>query len=389
MPRTISARIWAGLTSLKLSIVCLALLMILVVACTLQQTSMGLLPSVNRFIRSGLVWWELPGSNLSIPIFPGGGTVGFVLLVNLIAAQLKRLAFTWKKIGLWIVHAGLILLFFGEFVTSIFQVEMQLAIEQGQTLDYIESPRDVELAITDTTNPQHDDVYSVPESILARGGLFAVPGTPLTFQVHSFFLNAELAQRGPGAQPSPATRGVGPSVVVTQRRPVTSDDEINLRAAFVEPVAAGRSYGIWLVSNGLGAPQSFLHEGHNYVMQVRRRREYLPYSVTLKKFSHDIYPGTDIPKNFSSLVRLQNPTSGEARDVLIFMNQPLRFAGKTFYQASFGKGDTLSILQVVENPGWLIPYISCVLVALGLVLHFGLSLMRSSKRRDAAALGAA
>ena len=44
------------------------------------------------------------------------------------------------------------------------------------------------------------------------------------------------------------------------------------------------------------------------------------------------------------------------------MNQPLRYEGKAFYQASFGKGDTLSILQVVENPGWLLPYVSCVLV---------------------------
>src|SRR5206468_11477101 len=92
-------------------------------------------------------------------------------------------------------------------------------------------------------------------------------------------------------------------------------------------------------------------------------------------------PGTDIPKNFSSLVHLVNPARGEDRDVLIFMNQPLRYDGKAFYQASFGKGDTLSILQVVENPGWLLPYISCVLVAAGLILHFALVLGRSLRRR--------
>lgn len=63
------------------------------------------------------------------------------------------------------------------------------------------------------------------------------------------------------------------------------------------------------------------------------------------------------------------------------MNQPLRYAGKTFYQASFGKGDTLSVLQVVKNPGWLLPYISCVLVALGLILHFAVSLGRALRKR--------
>jgi len=57
--------------------------------------------------------------------------------------------------------------------------------------------------------------------------------------------------------------------------------------------------------------------------------------------------------------------------VLIFMNQPLRYAGKTFYQASFGKGDTLSVLQVVKNPGWLLPYISWRGGwPFGLILHF-------------------
>jgi hypothetical protein len=66
------------------------------------------------------------------------------------------------------------------------------------------------------------------------------------------------------------------------------------------------------------------------------------------------------------------------------MNQPLRYGGKAFYQASFGKNDTLSILQVVENPGWLLPYASCVLVALGLLLHFAISLRRSVARRHAA-----
>ena len=69
----------------------------------------------------------------------------------------------------------------------------------------------------------------------------------------------------------------------------------------------------------------------------------------------------------------------------IFMNQPLRYGGKAFYQASFGKGDTLSVLQVVENPGWLLPYVSCVLVGIGLVVHVSLGLRRALGKRRAAA----
>jgi cytochrome c biogenesis protein ResB len=179
-----------------------------------------------------------------------------------------------------------------------------------------------------------------------------------------------------------ATAGVGPGVSIVEQPVVSADNEMNQASVFVEPVAGGHSYGIWLASVALGAPQSFIHEGHNYILTMRLRRQYLPYAFTLKQFKHDVYPGTDIPKNFSSLVQIMNPSRNESREVLIYMNQPLRYEGKTFYQASFGKNDTLSVLSVVENPGWLLPYVSCVLVALGLLTHFAIVLRRSLKRRQ-------
>jgi hypothetical protein len=378
-----TSRLWNIVTSLKLTLVCLAMLMVLVVACTLAQVRLGTLGATSAYIQSFLVYWDVPGSQWSIPVFPGGALVGLVLTVNLIAAQAKRLEFRFRKAGLWLVHAGLILLFAGQFVTGLFQVEMQLPIEQGETRDFVESPRDVELAVLDTTAADHDDVYGVPESRLEAGQLVTVPGTPVTFKIHRYLRNAELLRPGSGA-PSGATAGVGTQVSMRELAAAANDDLVDVRAAIVEPIAGGKSYGKWLVSTGLGAPQSFVHEGRTYALSMRPSRSYLPYSLTLKKFSHDVYAGTEIPKNFSSLVHISNAKLGEERDVLIFMNQPLRYAGKAFYQASFGKGDTLSILQVVDNPGWLLPYISCVLVAAGLMLHFALSLGRSLRRRRVA-----
>jgi hypothetical protein len=370
------------LTSLKLTIVCLAALMVLVVSCTLAQVHMGTLGAVKAYIRSFVVWYDLPGSEYSIPVFPGGATVGLVLGANLVAAQLKRLELSWRKAGLWIIHAGLILLFVGEFVTGVFQVDTRLAIEEGQTVNFVESPRDYEVTLVDVTDPAHDDVYGVPEALLTSDEV-AVTGTPIVLKVKRYFRNAALAMRQPSDPPTPVTSGIGTGVSVRELPPATSDDEVNRAAAFVEPVAGGRSYGTWLVSTGLGARQELTHEGRTYVLGMRPQRIYLPYSLTLKKFSHDKYPGTEIPKNFSSLVTLENKAKGERRDVLIYMNQPLRYEGKAFYQASFGKGDTLSVLQVVENPGWLLPYISCVLVTIGLLVHFSISLRKGLRRRPA------
>jgi hypothetical protein len=383
MPRT-RTRVWDALTSLKLTIACLALLMVLVVACTLAQVRLGVFGAVNAYIRSFFVYWNVPGTTTNIPVFPGGGLVGLVLTANLIASQVKRMELSVRKLGLWIVHLGLIVLFVGEFVTSAFQVEMQLAVEEGKTVDFVESTRDRELAIIDTTGAEHDEVYAIPESLLVPDRFIEIAGTPLFIKVNAFYKNSQLARRGPSDPPSLATMGIGPDVNVTEAEPVSGDDQNDRKAAFIEPFAGPKSYGVWLVSDALGTPQSFLHAGRTYSLSLRRRREYLPFAMTLKKFQHDVYPGTDIPKNFSSLVQVSRPSTGEAREVLIYMNQPLRYGGKAFYQASFGKNDTLSILQVVENPGWLLPYASCVLVALGLVVHFALSLRRSAARRQAA-----
>ena len=376
-----SRQIWAALTSLKLAIACLAALMVLVVSCTLAQVDLGTYGAVHKFMNCAVVWAHLPGTHLKVPVFPGGATVGLVLVVNLVAAQIKRLQPTWRKAGLWIVHLGLILLVAGEFIAAVFQVEMRMAIEEGQTVNYLESPRDVELVLTDTTDPKADDVFAIPDARLVPGETLAVPGSPLTVRVVDYYRNAKLGMRQPSDPPAVATAGIGAQVVVSELPPTTADDQVDQPAALIEPSGGGHSYGTWLVSPALGAPQFFFHEGHKYVLSMRPRRQYLPYSLKLEKFHHDVYLGTEIPKNFSSLVHLSNPQRGEERDVLIYMNQPLRYEGKAFYQASFGKGDTLTILQVVDNPGWVLPYVACALVALGLLMHFAVTVQRGIRRQ--------
>ena len=67
-------------------------------------------------------------------------------------------------------------------------------------------------------------------------------------------------------------------------------------------------------------------------------------------------------------MRINPPGGGEGREVLIYMNNPLRYAGLTFYQASFDNKAT--ILEVVRNPSWLVPYVACGAIALGLVIQF-------------------
>jgi cytochrome c biogenesis protein ResB len=132
------------------------------------------------------------------------------------------------------------------------------------------------------------------------------------------------------------------------------------------------------IMGDLTQPQGISAGGKVFTFALRPERNYLPFSMTLLKATHTTYPGTDIPKDFRSRVQLKNSQTGENREVVIYMNAPLRYAGLTFYQYQMTAGQLVenagltpsSVLQVVRNPGWLTPYIGCALVAAGLVTQF-------------------
>jgi hypothetical protein len=157
--------------------------------------------------------------------------------------------------------------------------------------------------------------------------------------------------------------------------------DIDIPAAYLEFKRGDASLGTYLVSPQLNMTQTVDVGGKRYEIALRFERGYRPYTVKLIDFKHDRFVGTETARNFSSLVRLTDPSERVDREVLISMNNPLRYAGETFYQASFAPDDSGTVLQVVRNPGWLLPYVSCALVALGLLVHFGSRLIGSVRRK--------
>ena len=153
------------------------------------------------------------------------------------------------------------------------------------------------------------------------------------------------------------------------------------------------------ITGRLAAPQSIEAGGKQYTFTLRPTRVYKTFSLTLLKATHSIYRGTDtsanpdgIPKDFRSRVRIDNPRIGENREVEIYMNSPLRYAGLTFYQFQMAAGEMAqqageipsSTLQVVRNPSWLAPYFGCFIVAAGLIVQFMIHLVGFVGRRKTA-----
>lgn len=383
--KDLGRQVFAFFSSLQLTIACLGVGIVLIFIGTIDQVHIGIFAAQEKYFQSLIVFWSPPGGNVQIPIMPGGYLVGGILLLNLFAAHFSRFQPTWRKAGISLIHLGIVLLLVGELVSGLFQVDSQMRLDEGETKSYSEGFREAELAVIDTSNPEVDRVVSIPEGRLEEGGVIQHPALPFLIDIQAYYPNARIFRRGTGmAPPGPsATTGLGADLIAVDAPRTGKTDERDLTTAIVSIRGPGGPVGTWMATTGFDQAQIFTAEGRSFALEMRPRRYYKPFSLTLFDFTHDRYPGTEIPKNFSSHVRLLDPEAGEDRDVLIYMNHPLRYAGLTFYQAGFMNDDRTSILQVVRNPGRLLPYISCVMVGLGLLYQFGMHLIQFMRRRGA------
>ncbi len=379
-------------TSLRLTVVCLAFSLVLVLVGTLAQVDEGLYQAQERYFKSWYVW-GITISNQKLPIvFPGGYLIGAVLLLNLLAAHAQRFHFSWKKAGILMTHAGLILLLLGQLFTDLLSRESQMRMARGETKNYSEDSQASELVLISPAkdNADEDEVVSIPESMLREGAKITHANLPFTLQVKKYWRNSSISSKPrEGAIMAGATHGPGQGVNILPKSPVTAMDEVNLPSALIEIDGGKDSLGRWLVSSQSSAKQTFEYGGKKWQIAMRFSRYYLPFSLTLLELRHDIYKGTEIPRNFSSRIQLANPSAKEERETLIYMNNPLRYGGLTFYQhqmtseemaQQFGVSPS-STLQVVRNPGWLTPYLACLLVALGLFYQFGAHLIQFLRKR--------
>ena len=372
-------------TSLRLTVVCLALAVVLVFLGTIAQRSLGLYKSQNEFFRSFLVFWGPNNAGWRIPVLPGGYLVGGILLINLIASHITRFKLSRAKVGIWLVHFGLILLLLGQLATDLLSRESTLHLRNGEAKNYSEADRQSELAVIDTSDPDTDKVVAIPQGLLMHKREIRNSDLPFVLGIKKFYANSVVEDRPANATaPPPATQGIGPVATVKELSRVTDTDRRDVPSAVVEIQTSEGSLGTWLVSEYIERPQQFTYNNHTYKLELRPRRFYNPFTIRLLEFRHDLYAGTDIPKNFSSRIQLQRPDTGENREVKIYMNNPLRYSGQTFYQASFDQDDHGTIFQVVHNPSWLTPYFACILVGAGLVVQFMTHLLGFSFKRKTA-----
>jgi hypothetical protein len=391
-------RVLDTLASLKLTVFLLVLSMLLVLLGTLEQVHWGVWHVQKVYFSSWYCFYPMDDTApLQIPL-PGGFLIGALLVANLAFAHFRHFKATASKVGISMIHAGLLLLLIGGFVTAVYQEESAMIVPEGESRDFSEAFREFEFALVEK-GAKADQVVVVPDTLLRAiaakqaPDTVELPGSPFKLKVLAYHPNAMLRAKSqmPDGISVKATQGIGARTELTYKpEPESYDDnKPNAPTAVVELLKGTQSAGVWIVNLNLTEnfdAQTFEDGGKTYQVSLRRVRYYVPFTLRLDKFTHEKYPGTNTPRRFASDVTIKEGAGSFAYN--ISMNQPLRHAGLTFFQSSFGStkdGKDLSVLQVVRNPGWLIPYVSVAVMSLGLIWHFGFSLIRFLRGRAAKA----
>jgi len=107
---------------------------------------------------------------------------------------------------------------------------------------------------------------------------------------------------------------------------------------------------------------SFFDEGTHY-------RVVFPFSLSLKSFEIEYYPGTNSPADYMSIVDVTDAKTGERFERKISMNNILNYKGYRFYQSSFDEDLQGSVLSVNKDTwGILLSYAGYFLMFLSMLL---------------------
>ncbi len=397
-PKHPALRVLEWMADLRLTVALFALSLVLVFWGTLAQTDAGVWTVVNTYFRSPFVWVPLKvvffnaidNTVDSIP-FPGGWTIGGVMLINLLAAHAIRFKLKWNRVGIILTHVGIIIMMLGELITGLYQIEGSMVIQVGQASNMVIHPTQSEFAIIrmNQDDAKKEEVVTIPARILKQPDAnIDHPDVPFKIDVIAYMVNADLKV---AANNKLANRGFGrnhKALEIPEVSGVDPNQKHDQPAAYMKLTSRkGEDLGTWLFSTHPGCDTQWIKiDGVDYQLALRFKQVARKFTMHLNKFEHKVFPGTTTPKDFHSYIHLTDPEAGVDRpNVEIYMNTPLFYNGETFYQSSWttdftGKANG-TVLQVVRNPGWLMPYISCGVVGIGLLIHFGLTLYRFIDRR--------
>jgi len=349
-------------------------LMILVFFGTLAQRNEGLYLVQLDYFSSWLKWFG------PIPT-PSAKLTMLVMFINLSGFFFRPNILKLQKIGITITHAGIMLMLIGSGLTSLFSIEGSMIIDEGKKTNFFDNYYVKEFVIINKTNTDFDDYIIFDENLLHKNSFLESLDLPFKIEVLDYYVNCNPIRKPDNQMNNDFYKGMARNFYL-QEIPSEKEYEKNRPGIIYEIIASGDIDidGIYILFMGQPVPQVLNVENSHFEFKLRPYRIYLPFEIELIDFKKEMHPGTDVAKSYSSEINLIE--DGVSRKSLIEMNAPLRHYDYTFYQASFIEENEIqtTVLATVKNYGRIFPYVSTVIMCIGILLHMLIMVSRRFKK---------
>lgn len=338
-------------------------LMLLLTLGTLAQKELGIYAAQHIFFSSWILWFgplPLPGGYATL------GALTFCLLVKFIFYSEWRL----ERAGTILTHLGVLVLLTGGLVTALTQTEGFLSIREGMTGKVISDYHQRVLKI----RKDDTDLAAIPFEHLTKGKVLDVPELPFAINVEMTCANCRPA---PPAKME-NLRGLAQQMNLVSA-PSEKENEANLAGGILTVSGLpGDQDGRYVTMEEISEKPIVTVGGARYTFFMDRATTVLPFTIEMIDFEKEMHPGTNTAKSYSSSIIVHE--GGIDWPFHIRMNEPLRYKGYTFYQASFSERaeGTYSVLSVVRNQGRIFPYLASAIIFIGLSAHV---LLRLGKKK--------
>lgn len=366
------------MASLYWTVACLILLFILTLWGTIAQVQSGLYLAQERYFESFyfLIFGFIP--------FPGAQLVMWVLFFNVVSAALIRFVYSWKRVGILIIHGGLILFLVSGYILLHCSEDSHLTLKEGESSNVSTAFHTWEIAVWEEgeetqTNTIERDITSVDIAKIIKD-------SPVVFGRHGISLRLKDYCRNCTAY---HLKGAAKRIInasgINKLEPVSLEVEPEKNtpgAIFEVSTSSTKPFDILLYGEE-SLPTQITIGDKKFNIILRLKHYPLPFTLKLMDFIMDKHPGTDTARSFKSQVVI-NPNEAW-REKLISMNNPLRYKNYTFYQSSYSisdRGSESSTLAVVKNKGRVMPYISTFVTVFGLIVHFIMVALNTKKPRN-------
>jgi ResB-like family len=385
------------LSGFHLATVMLLLLLLLTWLATLEQIDYGLYPTLEKYF-SWKSWYLIPDmvpeiNGKKLPFFlPGGYYVCALLLLNMILGGIVRIRKGPKQIGNLISHFGIVFMLLGGGVAHHFSERGNMAVGEGESSNVAEDYHEYVVEIAEVIDGERNKFHVVRGKYLTdleagKSRIFDFKDIPFSLEISGYLVNA-----APSNQLERPRRNS--ELVVDgyylEEIPGEVESERNFAGCYARMISKdGTKSEPFILAGATFYPLTVRDGDRVFTIDMRKRLWPMPFEVKLDTFTADFHPGTSRPAKFvSDIRRLEN---GQESKITISMNEPMRYEGLTFFQASYGPQDAkpgepmYSVFEIVRNPADKWPEYSLYVVTFGMLVTFltklGGHLGASSRKR--------